>query len=68
LTLWGGTTATVFLHVFASIRYGTFLPLTLVWPFSTFVGMCDGSPFAKVSSATREQLPLGIVHQLEVIG
>jgi hypothetical protein len=68
LMLWGGTTATVFLQVVASIRYGTFLPLTLVIPFATFVGTCVGSPFANVSSATREQLPSGIVHQLEVIG
>jgi hypothetical protein len=40
----------------------------VVLPVATSGGICFGSPFAKVSSAAREQLPAGIVHQLDVIG
>jgi hypothetical protein len=34
----GGTTATVFQHVVASIRNGTVLPFTTVLPLATFAG------------------------------
>ena len=64
----GGTIATVFQHVFASIRNGTGLPLTTVLPLATLAGTRLAWPGAVVSSAAREQLPSGIVHQLDVIG
>jgi hypothetical protein len=66
--LCGGTVATVFLQVVASIRQGTVCPLIVVLPVVTFAGMNDGWPGARISSAAREQFPLAIVHQFCVIG
>src|SRR5438045_2592276 len=47
LILWGGTVATVFLQVVASIRQGTVCPLMVVLPVVTFAGMNEGWPGAK---------------------
>src|SRR5215831_12623916 len=69
----GGTDEIVFLHTTESIRHGPTLAgrpgsAILVEPVVTLAGTCEGSPFARVSSAAREQFPLVMVHQFCVIG
>ncbi|OLC36486.1 MAG: hypothetical protein AUH81_08045 [Candidatus Rokubacteria bacterium 13_1_40CM_4_69_5] len=68
MIVWGGTTAMVFLHTVESIRKRTVMPLTVVVPVATLVGTWLASPGASTSWAAREQFPLGIVHQLDVMG
>src|SRR5215471_18746581 len=70
---WGGTVEIVFLHTTESIRQD---PTTggrpgseiVVEPVVTLAGTCVFSPFARISSAAREQFPLVMVHQFCVIG
>ena len=56
------------LQVVALIRKGTVVPLTVVSPVLTLDGTRLVCPGARMSSAAREQLLLGIVHQFWVIG
>src|SRR6266446_9949245 len=73
LTVWSGTAEIVFLHTTGSIRQGPDLPprtgtVIRVVPVVTLAGTCVGSPFARISSAAREQFPSVMVHQFCVIG
>src|SRR6266446_6635065 len=73
LTVWSGTAEIVFLHTTGSIRQGPDLPprtgtVIRVVPVVTSAGTCVGSPFARISSAAREQFPSVMVHQFCVIG
>ena len=73
LMVWPGIPEIVFLHTTGSIRHDPDLPpragtVIRVVPVVTLAGTCVGSPFAKISSAAREQLPSVMVHQFLVMG
>src|SRR5205823_5255024 len=73
MIVWGGTIEIVFLQTVGSIRQGPNAPpkagaVIRVVPVVTLAGTCDGSPFARVSSAAREQFPSVMVHQFFVMG